>query len=697
MNTYLYHRIAFSVLLSQLHHSPCSFADEPRISSPAQLSETQPQTWPAVIVRGKLDQVPIGAKYIEPEPSAESRVWDAADMVASAPGASVVRNGTVTGIMQLRGLTGDRVRVLVDDMTITPACPNHMDPPLHYATPATVGSIHLLAGLTPVSLGGDSLAGTIRVEPEPLRLSPHAKPWVSGGVGFASRSVNEGWGTHARTSIANDWLALRYDGLQETGEDYRFPGGHVRDSGFDTQQHTARIGAALGRSFLEASIGAGTTRDAGTPALPMDMVEDDSLRASLRYQVDSGWGQWQASAYYHTIDHLMDNYTLRPVTTMRMLSPASSDDAGGKVALELPGEIHKVVLGSEAHFNRSDAFQANADSGMQQDTLKDTRRDRWAGFVDWLTDWSDQWQTRAGVRLDAIWMDAASVERFFPTSAADRVAFNAIDRSLSDLNFDAMIAARYHFSDRTALEWGLARKSRAPSTLERYLWTPLSASAGQADGRTYWGNLSLDSETAHLAAVTIEVRDQAWELELSPFYNYITDYIQGTPTTRLDTAGLPVLRFQNQDGVELYGGELTGQIRLYPTLRLRGAISYVRGRDIETGDSLYRIAPCHGNLAMDLRWGVSTTTAEFAWAMRQADVAAYNRESETPGYGIIHLRTSLQLHRHLRIDAGVDNLLDKHYSDHLGGINRVRLSDVPLNARLPQPGRAFYVGAEFKF
>jgi hypothetical protein len=69
--------------------------------------------------------------------SSHLRHTDAASLVRNLPGAAVVRNGSQTGILQIRGLTGQRVSVKVDGMTITPACPNHMDPPLHYANPAT--------------------------------------------------------------------------------------------------------------------------------------------------------------------------------------------------------------------------------------------------------------------------------------------------------------------------------------------------------------------------------------------------------------------------------------------------------------------------------------------------------------------------------------------------------------------------------
>jgi len=54
--------------------------------------------------------------------------------------------------------------VTLDGMSIQSACSNHMNPPLSYADPSRVGRIDVVAGLTPVSRGGDSIGGTVIVD-----------------------------------------------------------------------------------------------------------------------------------------------------------------------------------------------------------------------------------------------------------------------------------------------------------------------------------------------------------------------------------------------------------------------------------------------------------------------------------------------------------------------------------------------------
>ena len=51
----------------------------------------------------------------------------------------------------------------------------------------------------------------------------------------------------------------------------------------------------------------------------------------------------------------------------------------------------------------------------------------------------------------------------------------------------------------------------------------------------------------------------------------------------------------------------------------------------------------------------------------------------------------------MRIDAGVENLLDRHYVEHLSGYNRNGFGDVAVGARLPGAGRSAYLRLRVAF
>ena len=57
---------------------------------------------------------------------------DTAAALRDIPGASVNRNGLITGIAQYRGMYGDRVAVDIDQLGVISGGPNAMDTPLSY-------------------------------------------------------------------------------------------------------------------------------------------------------------------------------------------------------------------------------------------------------------------------------------------------------------------------------------------------------------------------------------------------------------------------------------------------------------------------------------------------------------------------------------------------------------------------------------
>ncbi len=674
--------------------SPSPPLPTPTIAATQQLPET-------VVTATRMfpEGAPLDTEAADTSPQARSRAADSAALLREVPGAAVVRNGPQTGIVQLRGLSGDRVKVLVDGMTITPACPNHMDPPLHYAAPSGADSLTVMAGITPVSLGGDSIGGTVLLQSPPTRFSTNDHPLAFGEIGTVYRSSNDGYGFSGGGGLANRTWSAAYQGSWQTAGDLRFPGGRVRDTGYHTQQHGLVVGLQtdVGLWSIDASLL--RTRDTGTPALPMDMIKDDGYGIGLTQSGHYSFGSVDARFYYHATDHRMDNYSLHPVATggMRMFSPSNSDDTGLNLGVSLPHGIHTLRVGTEFHLNDFDAYQQNVATGAQQDTLNDASRVRAGTYVEWQADWSTQWTTLLGLRNDTVRSDAANVSNFYPPSAADAAEFNARPHDLVDVNFDVTAAVRFAPNTFSAYELALARKNRAPSLLERYLWTPLSASAGQADGRTYLGNLDLGSETSHQIAATADWYAPAWEVMVTPFYNFVTGYIQGTPIARLDSKGQPVLQYQNVGRADLYGVDGKARYAFNEHFALRGVISYVRGIDRDNGDNLYRIAPLHGAINLDHHLGGWESNIELRMVRKQDKVARYNDEPRTPGYALLNLRTGYTFPSRIGVQVGIENMLDKRYADHLGGINRVLSSDVEVGERIPGAGRFVYAQASYRF
>lgn len=625
---------------------------------------------------------------------------DAASALTRMPGTAVVRNGPQTGIVQIRGLSGDRVGIRVDGMTITPACPNHMDPPLHYADLSEGSLIKLFAGIAPVSEGGDSIAGALSVSRSAPQFAADGGSDTHGSIGTSYLGSQDATRLSSNLTHALGDMVFRYNGSASNAQDLRFPGGRVRDSGYDMTRHGFSAAWRTAGGFLEVDGGFSATRDAGTPALPMDMVSDDAWNLGIRQSEEFAWGTLEQRLYLHDIEHLMDNYSNRPVSGMAMKAPSTSRDMGWQGGVLLERGDAKLRFGVDLHRNEFDAEQIAVSTGLRRDMFDDNVRSRYGTYADWEHEWSAASITRIGLRSDLVTSDAGTVSnQIMPMGPilADQNAFNAADRSIDEWLVDAVAAWRYATDERTTWELAFAVKNRAPSLVERYLWTPLSASAGLADGRTYLGNPGLDPETAYQVSLAYETRGEAWQMRVTPFYQSVSDFIQGMPIARNDSNGKPVLQFQNIDRAELYGCEWVGGYTFTPEWSIELMASYVRGRNQETGDDLYRIAPLHGIADLAYRKHAWELHLESQWAAAQNDVSETQGESSSPGYGIFNLRVARTFDASIRVEVGIENLLDKRYADHLGGVNRVTTSDLAVGESIPGAGRFAYIAVSKEF
>lgn len=122
-----------------------------------------------------------------------ARTSDTASLLNGVPGLSFYTNGGVSSLPVIHGLADDRVKVLVNGMSLEAACSNHMNPALSYIDPGNVGSINVLAGITPVSNGGDSLSGTIVVDSPLPEFAGAGKGILTWASEFSGRSQIRKW------------------------------------------------------------------------------------------------------------------------------------------------------------------------------------------------------------------------------------------------------------------------------------------------------------------------------------------------------------------------------------------------------------------------------------------------------------------------------------------------------------------------
>ena len=637
---------------------------------------------------------------------------DTTALAARLPGAGDVANGPLSGRLQYRGVTGDRLLVRIDGQRFESGSPNEMDPPLHYAPLPLLDSIAVDRGVSPVR-DGPGLGGGFDAHLKTIAfgdggtLQPHAD------LGAGYDSSDDGWSTGGIVGVSNDRFRFGLLGSHEEGGDTRFPGGRIRDTGYERDVYGVEAGMKTGPGELDFEFRRQDTGNAGTPALPMDILFFHTNFANVRGKFDlTDTLHLDIGLGYNEVRHAMDNFSERPapaMATMYRRDNVHTDSFTGHANFTLGAPDRHLGFGVDFETaDRKSTIVNPNNAGFYVGAQPNVVKQRVGGYLEWRGGVGGI-ESEIGARLDHHEM-SAGVPIIGPAlpMRAQMLAqqFANGTRDWTDNTVDVVARFWSHqgaFTPRLTL----ARKTRAPSAVERFSWLPIEASGGLADGNVYVGDPNLKSEVAWIADAGVDWAQGGFYVRPSVYYRRIDHYIQGVPYD--DTPGVAdtlvekvaamngdatPLRFANVDA-EIYGADMDFGAAITRTVRLDGVATYVRGKRRDIDDNLYRIAP--RNLRLDLTWapGNWSVTAEGVGYAAQHDVSVTNGEQKSGGYIVANLFGQVALRHGLTLSAGVENLFDRRYEPHLAGYNRVMESDVPVGARLPAPGRSAFVRARF--
>lgn len=646
---------------------------------------------------------------------------DTGDMIKRLPGANINSNGPLTSIAQYRGLFGDRVNVLIDGVRISKAGPNSMDSPLSYLPASRVADVSLYRGIAPVSSGIETIGGTIMANSKQAEFASGDDAEFHGNVtaGYAENGDSRYAGVLA--SVANKNHRFQVAGSLDRGDDLEFDDGTIDPSRHE--RDTVGISYAFQQdgNNLELDVEHHDTGMTGTAALPMDIMFARGENYKIKFSKDlANGGKLNARLNYQDAEHLMNNYTLRtgPVMTMGMMSMPMHRFALTDVeshGYHLTYGLNNWLVGIDGDQAEHNAtmFDPNA-ANFYLENYKGIERDRHSIFAEWNGQLNDSWKLESGIRYTRVSMDADQVSSNvnpmgMPAMSMPAMmqmqlnmlgmAFNNSDRNQDDNLVDLAAVFTHKLNNNIDLEFGLARKERAPSYQERYLWATMESTSGLADGNNYVGDVNLDQETAYQAEFGFDWHTPKAAFSPRVFYHHINDYIQGIASTDAAVIALSTmmgdstpLQYSNVDA-KLYGIDANWFVAISNDWQLDGTISYVRGERRDTSDNLYRIAPLTARTMLSYvqtEWRVGF---EAVTVSSQHQVSVENGEKKTAGYAVFNLNGNYQPTQNITLTAGVNNLFDRDYQNHLGGYNRIGDNpDIAKMERLPGLGRSAFVG-----
>ena len=616
---------------------------------------------------------------------------DGADYLKTIPGFSSVRNGGTNGDPVLRGMFGSRLNLLTNDGAMPGACPSRMDNPMSYVSPETYDNLVVIKGPQTVLWGPGASAGTVRFERE---RKAYQEPTVElagsllgGSFGRNDQVLDATYGARAGY--------LRFSGNRSDSDDYRDGDGNSIGSAWEKWNTDLALGWTPDEDTLvevSAGFGDGESRYA---TRGMDGSRFKRENYALRFEKHD-LGEYlhhlEATAFHNLADHVMDNYSLRDPNPdgpmpMAMASNVERRTAGGRVAADWSGDGWELTTGMDYQDSRHRRRSASGRGAYRaQPWVTDARFENLGLFAEGTWYHGDHARVIAGARFDRA---SATDERQVSSGGGHGHGGHAMPNPTAGRQREQTLKAgfiRYeHDATEVPLTWyaGLGHTERMPDYWE--LFSPDMGPMGAVNAFA-----GVDTEKTTQLDVGLQYRGRNFDAWVSAYAGRVDDYIQ----FHYMPGGMSAVGNVDAD---IRGAELGVEYRPRDHWKLGGTLAYARGTIRDTDRPMPQMPPLESRLTA--AWDNGTWSAGMLLRL----VAGQDRIApgfgnvvgqdldESPGFGTLALHAGHRFNERVMLTAGVDNVFDRSYSEHLNLAGNADFGYPADPVRINEPGRTAWV------
>lgn len=606
------------------------------------------------------------------------------DIMSRLPELSLLRRGAYGMEPSIRSFTGGQINVLVDGMRIHGACTDKMDPATIYIEPINLENLQVQTANTGF-INGSSIGGSINMkmaEPDYLHNN-QLTGTISSGYQSAAKSLYES----IRLNYSAGKWAFRASGSYRNHQNYRSGGGAtIPFSQYEKVNYS--FSAKFQQSqytYLKADVLADDGWNIGYAALPMDLGYAAARIASLSINNENRQHhlyKWQAKIFANTVRHFMDD-THRPLVAMHMDMPGESKTMGMYAEGELKiNHKQKLLLRTDASATFLKASMTMYQPGelpMYMLTWPDNRKGQYGVAATWLLQVDSTLKVQVSSRADYITCNLVSKEAKNQLSV---FGYLSADRKALLKNFSAQASKKITGKFSATASIGYAE--RMPTASELYGFYLFNSS----DGYDYIGNPLLKTERSVQADLSLTYSNKQSSIRISGYYARIADYITGLVNPSISTMTIGangVKSFVNTARATIMGLEASAAVKASTALDIVSTIRYSIGNN-QNKLPLPAIAPLKNINTIRYHGKQFFIQLESESALRQNRFSTQAGEDMTGGYFLLHTRIGYNttlLNTPLELQAGVENIADTKYHEHLDWGNIARQGrNVYLQAKI---------------
>jgi|GEM_PF-3217286 len=624
-----------------------------------------------------------------------------ADGLSTEPGLAVSQDGFWNTSLYIRGISEKRTFITVDGFPIFTS--SDMVGVLSTFHPENINKIEITKGAGAVVCGAGASGGTINLVSESPDFTDQAE-W-HGHAGSEFSSVNNMAGIHASLDYSQkNWYLSVYGNFRSAGN-MCTSAGNISNSGFHDASWGLK-GAVVYRpdQVLKVTYQHFKAWDAGVPfasffpaaaSVKYKNIERRLLAGEYIFSdVTDELREVRIKLYTQSFD--TDLKDKENETTIYF--PSTSHSVyGAKITADWKLTDYRAFLlgadGSVSSVNSLRVKQTENNDGSYN--LTGTQLSPAAKVYDAALfgefSWKirpNKWLTTLGARLDYIKQtnDTAFSPWFVTNNTASYSSAYHPDYDYSKrkalfypetdkrIVYSAHADLAYLPSKRQRITLSLGSSYRVASIEERFNFI-------QVGSVTYYSNSELKPENAYTSNLNYTFNGKNFRFKTDVFVDLMDNMIAEVRTTG------NTYENENISKVLFTGAETEFNWIITSYLNLYGNAAFTRARNTRNDKNLPEVPPLKGVVSMDVQpVKIISGTISAAWAAKQDKVA--ENEKTTDGYIILNVSAHtipLKWNRsNIRLAAGVDNLLDKTYYNHLTSYRSGAI-------RFAEPGRNVYV------
>jgi len=615
-------------------------------------------------------------------------------------GISLIRRGAYAMEPQMDGFSGGQINVTVDGMRMFGACTDRMDPITSYVEPGNLEGFNITHGSSG-SQNGNTVGGSFDMLLKEPQMGSSRKINLEAGLGY--ESVSNGVDANGSLELMRERWAFRTSGTYRKHNEYTGGDGlKVPHSYFEKINLHSVMKLALKNSHtLRFDFILDDAREVGYPALPMDVGIAKARMFAVeleRKDVYRTITQFKAKLYYNSVYHLMDDSNRDSTFQLKEKNGAPGDTV--YMRMDMPGwsDTFGFFLEGSASLSKKSQLYVKVDDYLNYSRAYMTMFMQHPDYPDeppmYTETWPDVYRNVTGIFLRSTnrigrftrinlegRLDVSQTRVISETGHKQFAIFGYdIDKVYIELPKSINLNVNIRPGHLTHLDVGAGYAERLPTTSEQFGFFLYNA----LDGYDYLGNPDIGLERSAHFWGNLHFTWPEFKISFRNRLSHVTDYILGQieadiPPMNFYASG--VKRYQNIPAALVYGASLQLEWEPADFLTLHSLTRYTYGRT-DQRDPLPLMPPLRNTSLMKITKGITSLQLEGEFSSAQKRVNEGFGEDPTPAFAIFHLRSSLRwtIRKTVCITgAGIENIFDKAYSEHLDWGNYLR------------PGRNLYL------